>query len=101
MHWLHEEDADTKFFHLHANHCQHRNHISFLVVDGSTMVGEDEEEATFQYFDEILGSTQDRSCALDFTTLGLLHLDLACLGYPFIEAEIWEVIKDLPMDKVP
>lgn len=38
MHWLHEGDADTKFFHLHANHQRKKNYISTLQVEGSTLV---------------------------------------------------------------
>jgi hypothetical protein len=51
------------------------------------------------YFDGILGISHERSCALDFEELGLLRLDLQDLDQSFTEAEIWEVVKDLPLDK--
>lgn len=35
MRWLHEGDANTKFFHLHANHRRRKNHITSLEVEGN------------------------------------------------------------------
>jgi hypothetical protein len=57
--------------------------------------------AAFTFFDGILGASHERSCALDFEELGLPRLDLQDFRQPFTEAEIWEVIKELPLDKAP
>jgi hypothetical protein len=48
-----------------------------------------------------LGVSHECSCALDFEELGLPKLDLQDFGQLFTEAEIWEVIKELPLDKAP
>lgn len=102
MRWLHEGDANTKFFHLHENHRRCKNHITSLQVEGAILTyEEDKVAAAFDYFDTILGTRHCRSCALDFQALGLPQLDLLDLGRPFTEAEIWEVIRDLPLDKAP
>jgi hypothetical protein len=99
---LREGYAYTKLFHLHANHHRRKNYILSLLVDGRTLTRKDEKvAATFTFFDGILGVSHERSCALDFEELGLPRLDLQDLGQPFTEAEIWEVIKELPLDKAP
>lgn len=48
-----------------------------------------------------MGTGHNRGCVLDFQALGLPQLDLSDMGWPFIETEIWEVIKDLPLDRAP
>jgi hypothetical protein len=102
LRWLREGGAFTKLFHLHANHRCRKNYIPSLLVDGRTLTCEDEKAiAAFTFFDGILGATHERSCALAFDELGLPRLDLQDLGQPFTEAEIWEVIKELPLDKAP
>jgi hypothetical protein len=83
MRWLKEGGACTKFFHLHANHRRRKNHAS-LLVNGGTLVAEaDKAEAAFKYYEAILGSELPRTAALDFSELGLPHLDLSELGRPF------------------
>jgi hypothetical protein len=51
--------------------------------------------AAFAYFEGILGTSHERSCALDFEELGLPGLQLPDLCQPFTKAKIWEVIKGL------
>jgi hypothetical protein len=64
--WLSEEDAPTKFFHCHANARQRNNHIHSLVHEGQTLVAEDRKaEVTFEFFDEILGTSATRSNAIN------------------------------------
>jgi hypothetical protein len=71
-----------------------------LQVDGATLVTEEEKvEAAFNYFSGILGTTHDREGRLDFEVLGIHRRDLSSLGRPFIEEEIWAVVKELPLDK--
>jgi hypothetical protein len=101
LRWLCEGGAFTKLFHLHANHRRRKNHIPSVLVDGCTLTREDEKAASFTFFDGILGDTHERSCALDFKELGLPRLDLQNLRQLFTDAEIWEVIKELPLDKTP
>jgi hypothetical protein len=97
-----EGDACTNLSHLHDNIGGERNIIPSLLVDGRTLTREDEKAVTaFSFFDEILEVSHEGSCALDFEELGLPRLDLHDLDRPFTKAEIWEVIKDLPLDKAP
>lgn len=66
------------------------------------MVAEDDKaDAAFCYFETILGTSFDRTCALDFQALGLPRLDLSMLGRPFTEEEVWEVVKNMAPDKAP
>jgi hypothetical protein len=100
MRWLKEGDACTKFVHLHANHRRRKNHVASLLVDGVNLVAEaDKAEAAFKYYEAILGFEWPRSAALDFSELGLPHLDLSKLGRPISEEEVWAAIQDLPLDK--
>jgi hypothetical protein len=102
MRWLHDGEANTKFFHLHTNNRQQRNHIAMLHIDGATLVIEEEKaEAAFNYFSEVLGSPHYRDGLLDFEAFGIHLRDLSELGHPFTEDEIWAVIRKLPLDKVP
>jgi hypothetical protein len=102
LRWLREGDAYTKLFHLNANHRRRKNYIPSLLVDSRTLTREDEKAAAaFTFFDGILGVSHERSCTLDFEELSLSRLDLQDLGQSFTEAEIWEVIKELPLDKAP
>lgn len=49
---LHEGDANTKFFHLHANHQCCKNCIASLEAAGVTLVDEsDKADATFNHFE--------------------------------------------------
>jgi hypothetical protein len=102
MQWLHEGDANTKFFQLHANHRRRRNHIGMLEVEVVTLVAEEEKaEAGFNYFSGILGTDHDKEGRLNFEALGIHRRDISSLGCPFAEEEIWAVIKELPLDKAP
>jgi hypothetical protein len=71
-----------------------------LEVEVVTLVAEEEKaEAAFNYFSGILGTTQDREGRLNFEALGIHRRDISSLGRPFIEEEIWAVVKELPLDK--
>lgn len=102
MWWLHEGGANVNFFHLHTNQWWRKNFIPSLEVDGVTVVAEDDKTmAAFNYYNVILGTSHNRGCAIDFKAWGLPSLDLSLLGCPFMEAKVWEVVKELPLNMVP
>jgi hypothetical protein len=100
--FLKEGDTDTKFFHLQACHHGRKSFINWLHHQGETVVHElDKAQIVFDYFDAILGSSVEKSCALDFGMLNMPSVDLSGLDVCFSEDEIWKVIRKLPPDKVP
>jgi hypothetical protein len=72
-----------------------------LQIHGATLVAEEKAEAAFNYFYGILGTAHDREGRLDFEALGIHRRDLSSLGRPFMEEEIWAVVKELPLVKAP
>ena len=52
-------------------------------------------------FEELLGMPVMRHHAINLEALGLPGMDLEALEIPFLETEIWEVIRSLPADKAP
>jgi hypothetical protein len=100
--WLKEGDASTKFFNAHANGRCHRNCVRSLMVDSEVVVSEEHKaDATFCYFDQILGTLSPRSNSISLDLLNLPCLDPAGMGARFTEAEVWATIKGLPPDKSP
>jgi hypothetical protein len=53
----------------------------------------------FDHCDAILGTAVERSCALDFSILGVPTANLIGLDVCFSEQEVWKVIKEMPPDK--
>lgn len=62
---------------------------------------EEKEELIWDYFNKLLGSTQPRRRTLNLAAFHLAGEDLAHLDAPISESEVWEIIKNLPMDKAP
>ena len=101
--FLGEGDANTWFFHLHANGRRRKNHISRLrnPVTGDFATGENMATVLFDFFDNLLGTERDRPCTLNFQALDILPHDMAALELPFTENEVWSVIKELKPEKAP
>ncbi|KAK1691938.1 hypothetical protein QYE76_008635 [Lolium multiflorum] len=59
------------------------------------------EECFFQFYNELLGSIQNRDSVIDLNLLNLPHLDLHAMDVIFSEDEVWGVIKELPPDRAP
>jgi hypothetical protein len=57
--------------------------------------------ATFQHFDELLGTEVPRDCTLRFNDLIERDESLDSLEAPFSEYEIWQAVKRLPIRKAP
>lgn len=85
-----EGDACTNFFHQKANSHRQRNLIAYLKQDNGSIVWNHSEKENIlcQYFAEILGSTTQRTCSLDWDRLQLSRVHDPSLDLPFTEDEI-------------
>jgi hypothetical protein len=81
---------------------QCKNHIHFLEHNGETLVTKDHKaDATYSFFDDILGTPPTRSNAINLELPDHPYLNLSNLGNHFTEEEVWNVIISLPSDKAP
>jgi hypothetical protein len=72
------------------------------MVDDEVVVSKERKaDATFCYFDQILGMSSPRSNSINLDLLNLPCLDPAGMGACFTEVEVWATIKGLPPDKSP
>jgi hypothetical protein len=100
--YLREGDANTFFFHQQARYRKRKNFIGKLQVgDLSLTAQEDKQQAALDFFDNLIGTAEQRSYTMDFNTLGIQQHDLHDLDAPFTIEEVWAVVKELPLDKAP
>jgi len=55
----------------------------------------------FQYYENLLGTMEERQHTIDFAEIGIQQHDLSSLEAPFIEQEVWATIREMPLDKAP
>jgi hypothetical protein len=102
MRWLRDGDASTKLFHTVANGRRVKNFIPSIKVGQMVITDQTgKEQAFFLAYNNLLGSIQNREHTLDLHELGLPALNLADLDDDFTEAEVWEAIKEMPLDRAP
>ncbi|WVZ62402.1 hypothetical protein U9M48_012158 [Paspalum notatum var. saurae] len=98
--FLSEGDANTKYFHLLARGKKKRIFIPALSVNGAPVSGhEGMEDAIFQHFNSVFGSSVLRSHGLNLSALGYTASDLSAVDSPFTTEEVWAIIKELPSDR--
>jgi hypothetical protein len=100
--WIRNGDACTKFFMLHASNRRRKLFILSLKVDtGLATTQQHKQEVVFNHFVSLLGRTQTRLVALNWSHLGYERQDLNNLEDLFEEDEIKKVIIQLPNEKAP
>lgn len=100
--WLSEGDANTSFFHAHARYRKRKSFIASLRVGDQLLTTEEEkEEAVWHFYNELLGTPQQRDETLNLQAFYQPPHDLSGLDSPISEQEVWVVIKALPPDKAP
>lgn len=62
---------------------------------------EDKEAAVWNYFTKLIGSTDSRRNTLNLETFYQPPHELDMLDAPISESEVWETIKNMPLDKSP
>ena len=102
INWLHDGDANTKLFHLHARQRKRKNFIG-KIVSGEHICTSHEDKAAVidEFYENLLGKCDDREYTINLSELEIISHDLADLELPFSEEEVWNTIKILPSDKAP
>ncbi|WVZ53711.1 LOW QUALITY PROTEIN: hypothetical protein U9M48_004616, partial [Paspalum notatum var. saurae] len=58
-------------------------------------------DAAYNFYANLLGSSEQRVFSVDLAALNLQQHDLSCLEVTFTEQEVWATIKNMPLDKAP
>lgn len=71
------------------------------LVYGDRVVTSHEEKAKLvhQFYSNLIGVHVDMDKNIELEAFDLLSYDLSELDKPFVEHEVWEIIKTLPSDK--
>lgn len=89
---IREGDANTSFFHQHAQF-HRKNFIAKLQVGDMLVTSqEDKHKAVFDFYEQLRGSDVDRNCTLNVPAVHNSQHDLSSLEEPFSE-EVWATIK--------
>lgn len=98
--WLSEGDANTQFFHAHAKFRKGKKYISKLHVGDRILTGhEDKEQAIWNFYNSLLGTPEPRGNTLNLATFYQNPHNLDEVDAPIAESEVWQTIKNMPMDK--
>lgn len=100
LNWLREGDANSHYFHLHANHHRRCSYITQLKVEDTWIQSHVEmSEAFAAFYENLFGKPADRSHSLDLDILNVPVHDLPSLDACFFEQEVWEAIRNLSAEK--
>lgn len=100
--WIRKGDANTKFFHPHANARKKKTFIPTLATQAGTItLQEEKSKLVHAHFSQIMGSPIPRTKVLNWQELGYSHHNLEDLDAPFTQQEIGSVIKEMPSEKAP
>ncbi|XP_066333398.1 uncharacterized protein [Miscanthus floridulus] len=70
--YLKEGDANTSFFHRQARYRKKKNFIAKLQVGDQTVADqEDKQEAVLQFYENLLGTAEEREYTIDFAEIGI------------------------------
>lgn len=99
--WIRCGDANTKLFHLRANSRKRKNFIAHLNVQGRTVTQHDDKATTLlHHFKCLLGTYSTRTASINWDSLPLPTHDLRSLDDPLTEAEIQNIIMQLPTESL-
>jgi len=62
---------------------------------------EGKQEAVLQFYENLLGTAEIRDHTIDLEALGLHQHDFSVLEEPFSEEEVWNTVKNMPLDQAP
>lgn len=100
--YLKDGDTNTSFFHSQARCRRRKNTITKLQVGDQIVTShEEKQEAMFHYYEQLLGTSHNRSHTLDLQAFHRPGLDLTDLDAPITKDEVWNTIKTLPADRAP
>ncbi|WVZ76358.1 hypothetical protein U9M48_024338 [Paspalum notatum var. saurae] len=100
--YIREGDSNTSFFHQHARYRKKNNFIAKLQVGDQLVTNQDEKQAAvLDFYEKLLGESEQRDFSLELSALHLQVLDLTALEADFSETEVFATIKDMPLDKAP
>ena len=58
---------------------------------------EEKQEAVLDFYENLLGTAEEREYTIDLDAIGVQQHDLSTLDSPFSE-EVWSTIKGMPLD---
>ena len=100
--WIGAGDANTRLFQAVANGRHMKNYIAHVKKGEEIVTEQEQKEHVFtEAYKNLLGKHQARDYTLDMDYLGLEAANLQELDAIFMEEEIWNVIKELPVDQAP
>jgi len=98
--YLKEGDANTSFFHQQARFRKKKKFITKLQVDDQVLFDQEEkQEAVLDFYENLLGTAEEREYTIDLDAIGVQQHDLSTLDCPFSEEEVSATIKGMPLDK--
>ena len=62
---------------------------------------EDNATAVLDFYERLIGAEYDREKTISLEALGSPRFNLDTLDLPFSEEEVWNTIKEMPLDKAP
>jgi hypothetical protein len=100
--WIREGDANSRLFHIYANARRKKSFVSALHGDeGVATTQQDKMRVATEFFTKAVGTNSARSRRLNWVALGYSPFNLEDLDMPFMEQELFGIIKSLPSEKAP
>jgi hypothetical protein len=94
-------DANTALFHASGRYRKGKNFIASLTSRGGQILIAHEDKTTeFEdFYNGLLSSHEFREVTIDLDAMGVPSHGLAQLEAPFLEEEVWDIVKCFPSDK--